>query len=45
MKNAYRILVRNLKGRGHFRDLGVGWRIILKWIRTKNGMIIWGEIM
>jgi hypothetical protein len=31
MGNAYRILVRNVKGRGQFRDLGVVYGIILKW--------------
>jgi hypothetical protein len=30
MRNAYRILVRNLKGRKHLEDLGIGGRIILK---------------
>jgi hypothetical protein len=28
IKNAYKILVRRLKGRDHFEDLGVNERII-----------------
>jgi hypothetical protein len=30
MGNAYKILVGNLKGRNHLKDLGVDGRIILK---------------
>jgi hypothetical protein len=33
MRNAYKILVGNLKGRDHVEDLG-GW-IILEWILRK----------
>jgi len=29
MRNAFKILVENLKGRGHFRHLGIDGRIIL----------------
>jgi hypothetical protein len=32
MRNAYRILVINLKGRDHVVNEGVDRRIILKWI-------------
>jgi len=31
-KNAYKILVENMKGRGHLEDLGIDGRITLKWI-------------
>jgi hypothetical protein len=32
LRNASKILVKNLKVRDHLGDLGVDWRIILKWI-------------
>jgi hypothetical protein len=32
VRNAYKILVRSLKGRDHSGDLGVDGRIILIWI-------------
>jgi hypothetical protein len=32
MRNAYKILVGNLRGRDQSEDLGVDGRIILKWI-------------
>jgi hypothetical protein len=35
MKNAYRILVGNLKRREHLEDIGVDEKIILKWIFNK----------
>jgi hypothetical protein len=35
MENAYKILIGNLKGRDHPEDLGIDWRIILKWILGK----------
>jgi hypothetical protein len=31
----------NLKGRNHFRDLGLDSRIILKWILEKQGARTW----
>jgi hypothetical protein len=31
MRNLYRILVGELEGGGHFKDLGLGGRIILEW--------------
>jgi hypothetical protein len=30
MRNAYKTLIRNLKGRGHLEDLGKGGRIIVQ---------------
>jgi hypothetical protein len=35
MRNAYKILVENLKGREHKEDLLVHMRIILEWIVEK----------
>jgi hypothetical protein len=32
MRNAYKILVGNLRGRDHSEELGVAERIILEWI-------------
>jgi len=32
LRNAYRTVVGNLKGKDHSEDLGVDWRLILKWI-------------
>jgi hypothetical protein len=34
-KNAYRILVENLKERDHLQDLDRGGRILIKWISKK----------
>jgi hypothetical protein len=38
MRDSYRILVGNLKGRDHLGDLGIDGRIILKWILKKCDM-------
>jgi hypothetical protein len=48
MRNAFKILVDNLKGRDHLEDLAVDGRIILKWILNKWGRrvctgLIWQE--
>jgi len=32
MRNEYKILLRNLKGREHLTELGVDLRIIFEWI-------------
>jgi hypothetical protein len=34
-------LLENLKGRGHFEDLGEDGKIILEWILGKEGGIMW----
>jgi hypothetical protein len=34
--NAYRVWSEYLKKRGHLQDLGLDWRIILKWILKKQ---------
>jgi hypothetical protein len=45
VKNAYKILVLNLKGRHHLEDLGVDANIILEYILGKWGGKVWaGEI-
>jgi hypothetical protein len=36
-RNAYNILLENLKGRDHLEDLGVYGKIILEWILRKQG--------
>jgi hypothetical protein len=38
MRNAYNILVTNLKRKYHFRNLSVGGRIILKKVLKKQGL-------
>jgi hypothetical protein len=35
MRNAYKVLVENLKGRDYAENLGVDGRIILEWILGK----------
>jgi hypothetical protein len=40
-ENAYRILVRNLKGRDHSEYLGIDGKIILEWILGKKGGKVW----
>jgi hypothetical protein len=35
IRNAYKILVANLKGRDHSKELGVDGRLISKWILGK----------
>jgi hypothetical protein len=37
MRNAYKILVTNLKGRDHMEDFGVDGKVILKWILREAG--------
>jgi hypothetical protein len=34
--NTHKIVIRNLKGRGHLGDIGVDERIMLKWILNKE---------
>jgi hypothetical protein len=44
MRNIQRILVGNLRGRNHFRDLRVDGRTILKFISQKLDAKMWTEI-
>jgi hypothetical protein len=37
MRNAYKILVIQLKGKDHSEDLGIYGKIMLKWILGKQG--------
>jgi hypothetical protein len=32
-------------GKEHFRDIGVDWRIILKWTIKKQGGWLWGALI
>jgi hypothetical protein len=41
MKNAYKILIRNLKERDRLGDVGVDGRIILQRILKKQVMRVW----
>jgi len=44
LRNAYNILEK-LKGRDHFEELGVYGMIILEWILTKWGGMLWAGCM
>jgi hypothetical protein len=39
LRNAYKI--ETVKGRGHLGDLGIGGRLLLKWILEKWDMRMW----
>jgi hypothetical protein len=41
MRNAYNILVENLKGRHHSEDLGVDVKITSEWILRKSVRKMW----
>jgi hypothetical protein len=41
MKNAYIILVENVKGRVHLEDLDIDGKILLEWILGKKGRKVW----
>jgi hypothetical protein len=41
MRNAYQVLVGNVKKRGHFEGLDVDGRGILKFILKKQGGSMW----
>jgi hypothetical protein len=41
VRNTYKILVENLKGRCYLEDVQAAGRIILKWILKKYGLRIW----
>jgi hypothetical protein len=41
MRNAYRILVKKLKVRYYFRNLGIGGKIILKCMLKKQSVTMW----
>jgi hypothetical protein len=45
MKNAYKILVENLKGRDHSEDLKADGRIMLEWTLGKYDEKVWTEFM
>jgi len=39
MRSAYKMLVRNLKGRGRFQNQGIAKGIILKWVLKATGCL------
>jgi hypothetical protein len=41
VRNVYKILVGKSEGRDHSEDLGIGGRIILKWILEKYCGRVW----
>jgi hypothetical protein len=44
MKNALKFWLESLQGGDYSEDLGVDWRIILKWIRKQGGRVWTGFI-
>jgi hypothetical protein len=45
MRNAYKIMVGNLKSREHLQDIGVDGRIISEWtLEKQSGKVITGFI-
>jgi hypothetical protein len=40
-RNAYKILLRKPEGSGHYEDLEVSERIILKWMLEKQDGVVW----
>jgi hypothetical protein len=40
IRNAYSVLIRNLRGRVHFGDFGVIERVILKWVLKESFAIL-----
>jgi hypothetical protein len=45
MRTIYKILMENIKGRDHLGDIGVDWKIILKWILKKQRLRMWTRIL
>jgi hypothetical protein len=45
MRNAYKILVGNLKGKGYSKDLRVDGKTILEWILGKLGGRVWSRFI
>jgi hypothetical protein len=43
MRNTYNILVGDLKGKEHLRDISTDGRIILRWITRKECVRMWAE--
>jgi len=41
MRNTYKIVIRKTERRDHLRDLGIDWKMILKWITKKEHVRMW----
>jgi hypothetical protein len=45
MRNAYKMLVVNMKGRHHLRDLGIDGRVKLKSMLKKQDVRLWTGVV
>jgi hypothetical protein len=41
MRNAYKILIQEFKGKRSLTDLGIDVDIVMKWITGKYGVKLW----
>jgi hypothetical protein len=44
-RNAYRILVVKPGGKSYYEDLGLGVRIILKWMLERHDEVLWTRLI
>jgi hypothetical protein len=44
MRNVYKIMIEKSECLGCLKKLGIGWRIILKWIASKYDVSFWAGL-